>query len=66
MRDSIRNEYIRGTASVGRCRDRVRESRLRWSGHMEWSNSGYNGQSMLNMKLPGSRKRGKDHKEEEN
>ncbi|KAK3530746.1 hypothetical protein QTP70_000808 [Hemibagrus guttatus] len=32
--DRIRNEYIRGTAHVGRLGDKVREARLRWFGHV--------------------------------
>ncbi|KAK3532192.1 hypothetical protein QTP86_009297 [Hemibagrus guttatus] len=33
--DRIRNEYIRGTAHVGRLADKVREARLRWFGHVQ-------------------------------
>ncbi|KAK3573623.1 hypothetical protein QTP86_029993, partial [Hemibagrus guttatus] len=33
--DRIRNEYIRGTTHVGRLRDKVREARLRWFGHVQ-------------------------------
>ncbi|KAK3572616.1 hypothetical protein QTP86_001116 [Hemibagrus guttatus] len=33
--DRIRNEYIRGTAHVGRLEDKVREARLRWFGHVQ-------------------------------
>ncbi|KAK3538588.1 hypothetical protein QTP86_006676 [Hemibagrus guttatus] len=33
--DRIRNVYIRGTAHVGRLRDKVREARLRWFGHVQ-------------------------------
>ncbi|KAK3515626.1 hypothetical protein QTP70_024868, partial [Hemibagrus guttatus] len=33
--DRIRNEYIRGTAHVGRLGNKVREARLRWSGHVQ-------------------------------
>ncbi|KAK3525280.1 hypothetical protein QTP86_024914 [Hemibagrus guttatus] len=33
--DRIRNEYIRGTAHVGHMRDKVREARLRWFGHVQ-------------------------------
>ncbi|KAK3553295.1 hypothetical protein QTP86_032750 [Hemibagrus guttatus] len=33
--DWIRNEYIRGTAHVGRLGDKVREARLRWFGHVQ-------------------------------
>ncbi|KAK3534085.1 hypothetical protein QTP86_001163 [Hemibagrus guttatus] len=41
--DRIRNEYIRGTAHVGRLGDKVREARLRWFGHVQrWENKGIN------------------------
>ncbi|KAK3543658.1 hypothetical protein QTP70_026248, partial [Hemibagrus guttatus] len=33
--DRIRNEYIRGTAHIGRLGDKVREARLRWFGHVQ-------------------------------
>ncbi|KAK3516689.1 hypothetical protein QTP70_022185, partial [Hemibagrus guttatus] len=33
--DKIRNEYIRRTAHVGRLGDKVRETRLRWFGHVQ-------------------------------
>ncbi|KAK3517800.1 hypothetical protein QTP70_018963, partial [Hemibagrus guttatus] len=33
--DRIRNEYIRGTAHVGRLGDKVKETRLRWFGHVQ-------------------------------
>ncbi|KAK3551037.1 hypothetical protein QTP70_011510 [Hemibagrus guttatus] len=33
--DRIRNEYIRGTAHVGRLGDKVRQARLRWFGHVQ-------------------------------
>ncbi|KAK3537404.1 hypothetical protein QTP70_008859 [Hemibagrus guttatus] len=33
--DRIRNEYIRGTAHVGRLWDKVRKTRLRWFGHVQ-------------------------------
>ena len=32
--DKIRNEYIRGTAQVGRFGEKTREARLRWFGHV--------------------------------
>ncbi|KAK3545146.1 hypothetical protein QTP70_001572 [Hemibagrus guttatus] len=41
--DRIRNEYIRGTAHVGRLGDKVREARLRWFGHVQRRESEYNG-----------------------
>ncbi|KAK3545101.1 hypothetical protein QTP70_000575 [Hemibagrus guttatus] len=41
--DRIRNEYIRGTAHVGRLGDKVREARLRWFGHVQRRESAYIG-----------------------
>ncbi|KAK3556504.1 hypothetical protein QTP70_008303 [Hemibagrus guttatus] len=38
--DRIRNEFIRGTAHVGRLGDKVREDRLRWFGHVQRRESG--------------------------
>ncbi|KAK3553162.1 hypothetical protein QTP86_031739, partial [Hemibagrus guttatus] len=57
--DRIRNEYIRGTAHVGRLGDKVMESRLRWFGHVQRRESEYIGRRMLDMELPGRRQRGR-------
>ncbi|KAK3532766.1 hypothetical protein QTP86_028145 [Hemibagrus guttatus] len=57
--DRIRNEYIRGTAHVGRFGDKVREARLRWFGHVQRRESEYIGRRMLDMELPGRRQRGR-------
>ncbi|KAK3553456.1 hypothetical protein QTP70_003499 [Hemibagrus guttatus] len=57
--DRIRNEYIRGTAHVGRLGDKVREARLRWFGNVQRRESEYIGRRMLDMELPGRRQRGR-------
>ena len=57
--DKIRNEYIRGTAQVGRVGEKTREARLRWYGHVRRKDDGYIGRRMLRMELPGKRKRGR-------
>ncbi|KAK3552014.1 hypothetical protein QTP70_031598, partial [Hemibagrus guttatus] len=57
--DRIRNEYIRGTAHVGRLGDKVRQARLRWFGHVQRRESEYIGRRMLDMELPGRRQRGR-------
>ncbi|MCJ8731212.1 hypothetical protein PDJAM_G00196770 [Pangasius djambal] len=56
--DRIRNEYIRGTAHVGCLGDNVREARLRWFGHVQRREREYIGRRMLDMELPGRRRRG--------
>ncbi|XP_051788414.1 uncharacterized protein LOC127529327 [Erpetoichthys calabaricus] len=57
--DSIRNEYIRGSAQVGRLGDKVREASLRWFGHVQRRDAGYIGRRILRIELPGKRKRGR-------
>ena len=57
--DKIRNEYIRGTAQVGKFGDKIREARLRWYGHLRRKDDCYIGRRMLRMELPGKRKRGR-------
>ena len=57
--DTIRNEYIRGTAQVGKFGEKTREARLRWYGHLRRKDDGYIGRWMLRMELPGKRKRGR-------
>ena len=57
--DNIRNEYIRGTAQVGRFGEKTREARLRWYGHVLRKDDGYIRRRMLKMELPGKRKRGR-------
>ena len=57
--DKIRNEYIRGTAQVGKFGEKTREARLRWYGYLRRKDDGYIGRRMLRMELPGKRKRGR-------
>ena len=57
--DKIRNEYIRGTAQVGKFGEKTREARLGWYGHLRRKDVGYIGRRMLRMELPGKRKRGR-------
>ena len=57
--DKIRNEYIRGTAQVGKFGEKTREARLGWYGHLRRKDDGYIGRRMLRMELPGKRKRGR-------
>ena len=55
--DRIRNEFIRGTAKVRRLGDKLRETRLRWYGHVRRRGEDYIGRRILRMGLPGMRKR---------
>ncbi|MCJ8733973.1 hypothetical protein PDJAM_G00230070 [Pangasius djambal] len=57
--DRIRNKYIRGTAHVGHLGDKVRGARLRWFGHVQRREGEYIGRRMLDMELPGRRRRGR-------
>ena len=55
--DKIRNEYIRGTAQVGRFGEKTREARLRWFEDVRGKDDGYIGRRMLRVELPGKKKR---------
>ena len=57
--DKIRNEYIRGTAQVGKFGAKTREASLRWYGHLRRKYDGCIGRRMLRMELTGKRKRGR-------
>ena len=57
--DKIRNEYIRGTAQVGRFGEKTREAGLRRYGHVRRKDDGYIGRRRLRMELPGKRKWGR-------
>ena len=58
-KDKIRNEYVRGTAKVGRLGMKMREGRLRWYGYVMRRDQEYVGKKMMKMELPGKRKRGR-------
>ena len=56
-KDKIRNEYIRDTVKVERLGMNMSEGRLRWYGHVMKRDKEYVGRKMIEMKLPGHRKR---------
>ena len=58
-KDKIRNEYIRSTVKVERLGMKMREGRLRWYGHVMRRDQEYIGRKMMEMELPGKRKRGR-------
>ena len=58
-KDKIRNEHIRSTVKVERLGMKMRESRLRWYGHVMRRDQEYVGRKMMEMELPGKRRRGR-------
>ena len=58
-KDKIRNEHIRSTVKVERLGMKMREGRLRWYGHVMRRDQEYVGRKMMEMELPGKRKRGR-------
>ena len=56
-KDKIRNEYIRVTVKVEWLGLKMREGRLRWYGHVMKRNQEYVGKKVMEMELPGKRKR---------
>ena len=57
-KDEIRNEYVRGTAKIAKLGDKLRNARLRWYGHVK-RREDYVGKRMMEMTVPGRRKRGR-------
>ena len=57
-KDKIRNEHIRSTLKVEQLGMKMREGRLRWYGHVMRRDQEYVGRKMMEMELPGKRKRG--------
>ena len=58
-KDKIRNEYIKSTVKVERLGMKMREGRLRWYGHFMRRDQEYVGRKMMEMELPGKRRRGR-------
>ena len=56
-KDKIRNEYIRDTVKVEPLGMKMREGRLRWYGHVMRRDQEYVERRMMEMELPGKRKR---------
>ena len=57
--DRIRNEYIRGTAKVIMMGMKLREIRLRLYGNVLRRDEVYVGRQVMNMELPGKRRKGR-------
>ena len=58
-KDKIRKKYIRSTVKVERLGMKMSEGRLRWYGHVMKRDQEYIGRKMMDMELPGKRKRGR-------
>ena len=58
-KDKIRNEYIRVTVKVDRLGMKISEGRLIWYEHVMRRDQEYLGRKMMEMELPGKRKRGR-------
>ena len=61
-KDKIRNEYVGGTAKIARLGDKHRDARLRWYGHVKRREEGYVEKRMMEMAVPGRRKRGRQRR----
>ena len=57
-KDKVRNEHM-STVKVERLRMKMREGRLRWYGHVMRRDQEYVGRNMMEMELPGKRRRGR-------
>ena len=55
-KDRIQNEHIRGTVKVRQISKEVRDSRLRWYGHVKRKEDDYVGRRVLEMELPRKKK----------
>ena len=60
--DKIRNEYKRETAKIAKLEDKLWNARLRWYGHVKRREEGYVEKRMMEMAVPGRRKRGRSRR----
>ena len=58
-KDKIINKYIMDTVKIERLGMKMRECRLRWYGHVMRRDQEYVGRRMMEMELPGMRRRGR-------
>ena len=57
--DLIPNTNIRGTTRIARLQTKQRLSKFKWSGHMMSREEEYVERRMLNINVPGTRRRGR-------
>ena len=62
-KDNIRNAHIRGKLKTNRFGQKVRQSRLRWYGHVKRRHDDYVCRNGLEMRLQAKRRRGKTNEE---
>ena len=58
-RDTIRNEHIRGTTRVVQASKKITGKRLKWYGHVRRMNEEHIVRRMLDVNIPGKRRRGR-------
>ena len=58
-KDKIRNEYVRGTSKIAKLGEKLQNARLRYYGHIKRRKEDYVGKRMMEMAVPGKRKRGR-------
>ena len=58
-KDKIRNELIRETVKVADVRMKVQKRRLNWYGHVTRRHGNYVGRKVMEMDVPGHRRRGR-------
>ena len=58
-KDKIRNAFIRVSGRVAKLRVKLRIRRLSWLGHVKRREPGYVGRRLLEMEIPGKRRRGR-------
>ena len=61
-RDRIRNDYIRGTVKVTEVTEKMQERRLQWFGHVMRKEEESVCRRVMNMEVPGRRRRGRPRK----
>ena len=59
LRDHVRNEEVRSCLGVAAITDKLRESRLRWFGHVVRAPAGSVVQTAMQLEVPGTRPRGR-------
>ena len=61
-KDKVKNEYVKGTAKIAKLGDKLPNAKLRWYGHVKRREEDYVGIRMMEMAVPGRRKRGRQRR----